>query len=208
MPTLTLAGKDLRLLLRDARSAVILLLMPLLFVAVLGMAVGEGFGQKPDDRLRISIVNLDKGLPPDAGPFPPKPWSEVVIDDFAASDLRIELIPAGEEADRLVRKGERSAVLIFEPHFSDRMHRCSFITEIQANPINPLYRDGIDAETVGLTVLKNPTQLAAATIIEQASQVTLVRVVIPWMIGKAFERVGDAAFMRLIAELLSDTKLE
>ena len=61
MPIFTLAAKDLRLLLRDSRSAVILLLMPLVLVLVLGLALGEGFGQKPDDRLRISVVNLDHG---------------------------------------------------------------------------------------------------------------------------------------------------
>src|SRR5215213_8057986 len=77
MPVLTLALKDLRLLLRDARSAVLLLLMPL----VLALALGEGFGEKPDDRLRISIVNLDNGLKNPTG-FPGKPWSEVVIDDL------------------------------------------------------------------------------------------------------------------------------
>jgi hypothetical protein len=58
-----LARKDLRLLLRDARALVILLLMPLFFIMVLGISLGEGFGQKPEDRLRISVLNLDEGVP-------------------------------------------------------------------------------------------------------------------------------------------------
>ena len=57
----TLASKDLRLLLRDVRAAGILLAMPFVFILVLGLAVGEGFGRKPDDRMRISVVNQDKG---------------------------------------------------------------------------------------------------------------------------------------------------
>jgi ABC-2 type transport system permease protein len=225
MRTLTLAAKDLRLLLRDARSGVILLLMPLLFVAVLGMAVGEGFGQKPDDRLRISIVNLDAGLPPNSGSFPGRPWSEVVIDDLSGTaDIRIEVIPIREEAERLVRRGDRAAVLIFERDFSARMHRCSFVTFADPPPLapsqrdavavvtgsapaaaanlslNPLYRDGIDVAALGLTVRRDPTQAVASSIIEQVAQVTLMRVVIPWMIGKAFERVGDEQFMELMAQ--------
>ena len=93
MSILKLAAKDFRLLRRDYRSAIILLATPLIFVAVLSVVVGEGFGQKPDDRLRVSVVNLDEGLPADAGPFPSKPWSEVVLDDLAgAMDVRIELI--------------------------------------------------------------------------------------------------------------------
>src|SRR3984893_1747064 len=59
----TLARKDMRLLMRDARALLILLAMPLLFILVLGMSLGEGFGQKPEDRLRVSVLNLDEGLP-------------------------------------------------------------------------------------------------------------------------------------------------
>ena len=57
-----LARKDIALLLRDRRSALLLLVMPVIFILVLGMALGETFGQKPDDRLRISLVDLDEGF--------------------------------------------------------------------------------------------------------------------------------------------------
>ncbi|HVK09866.1 MAG TPA: ABC transporter permease [Gemmataceae bacterium] len=199
MSTRTLAAKDFRLLRRDYRSAVILLVTPLVFVAVLSLVVGQGFGQTPDNRLRVSVVNLDAGLPPDAGPFPGKPWSEVVLNDLAGTaDIRIEMIESREQAKALVDAGKRSAVLVFEPDFSELMHRCSFLTRATPEPLNPLYRDGINPAEVHLAILKDPTQPAAASIIEQVAQVTLFRVVIPWMIGKAFERVGDKEFMRLI----------
>src|SRR5688572_8895844 len=58
-----LAKKDLRLILRDARALVILLAMPVVFILVLGVSLGEGFGQKPADRLRVSVLNLDEGMP-------------------------------------------------------------------------------------------------------------------------------------------------
>src|SRR5262249_28785368 len=57
----TLAKKELRLLLRDPKAAVILLVAPFLFILVLGISLGEGFGQKPDDRLRVVVVDLDQG---------------------------------------------------------------------------------------------------------------------------------------------------
>src|SRR5438105_1528933 len=124
MPVLTLALKDLRLLLRDPRSAVILLLMPVVLILVLGLALGEGFGQKPDDRLRISVVNLDRGLSRPQ-PFPGKPWSEVVLDDLSGTaDIRLEVIPDPVEAERLVRQNKRAAVVVFGPDFSERMNRC------------------------------------------------------------------------------------
>ncbi len=189
---LTLATKDLRLLARDPRSAIILLLMPLVLIIILGFSLGEVFGAKPDDRIRISIVNLDNGLPPNHGPYPTKPWAEVVMDDLAGTaDIRLELIETREEAEQLVRSGDRAAVLIFEPDFSERMNRCSFLTKNTPPPLNPLYRDGILTEPIGLKVVRDPTRQTATAIIEQVAQVTLLRVVIPWMIGNAFEKVGD-----------------
>jgi len=206
MPILTLAAKDLRLLLRDARSAVILLVTPLLLILVLGLALGEGFGEKPDERLRISVVNRDNGLKTKQ-PFPEKPWSEVVIDDLSATqDIRLEIIGDRAEAEKLVARGSRAAVLIFEPDFSDRMNRCSFLSKDTHPPINPLGRDGVRMNDLGMTMLADRTQPVSAAVIEQVTQVTLLRVVIPWMIGRAFERVGDDAFMAAVADRLNAVK--
>src|SRR5437763_4673311 len=136
MPTVTLALKDLRLLLRDPRSAVILLLMPVVLILVLGLALGEGFGEKPDERLRVSVVNLDRGLPPKPGRvFPSKPWSEVVIDDLSATtDIRREVITDRAEAERLLARNRRPAVLVFEPEFSEKMDRTAVLSQDQPDP--------------------------------------------------------------------------
>jgi ABC-2 type transport system permease protein len=207
MPIFTLAFKDLRLLLRDVRSAVILLVTPLLLILVLGLALGEGFGEKPDDRVRISIVNLDRGLP-HYQQFPEKAWAEVVIDDLSATqDIRLELIPDRDTATKLVARGSRPAVLIFEADFSDRMNRCSFLAKGNPPPINPFGRDGVRMEELGLTLITDKTQPVSASVIEQVAQVTLMRVTIPWMIGRAFEKVGDDEFMEAVAARLTYKKL-
>jgi ABC-type transport system involved in cytochrome c biogenesis permease component len=209
MAVLTLAAKDLRLLLRDPRSAVILLVMPLVLVLVLGLALGEGFGQKPDDRLRISVVNRDRGLPKHEG-FPPKPWSEVVLDDLSATpDIHIELIADRAEAERLISTGKRPAVIVFEDDFSERMHRCSFLTKDDPPPLNPLGRDGVRLREIGVVFLKDPTQPVASSVIEQVAQVTMLRVVVPWMIGRAFEFLGKMPFIgptitRTLSEVFSN----
>src|SRR6266511_3897868 len=54
MPIRALVKKEFRLLVRDRLSAGILI----------GLLLGEGFGQKPDDRLRVSVVNEDLGYAP------------------------------------------------------------------------------------------------------------------------------------------------
>ena len=97
---LTLARKDLRVLLRDTRAAIILLTMPVIFILVLGLALGESFGQKPDDRLRISIVDEDAGLPPDPGPFPGKPWAQAAYQSWRRRAFRRATQAAGLQRAR------------------------------------------------------------------------------------------------------------
>jgi ABC-2 type transport system permease protein len=193
MPIWTLAIKDLRLLVRDTRAAVILLAMPLVFILVLGLALGNTFGQRPDDRLRVYFVDLDAGLPS----YPPKsypgrPWSQVVLDDLGnTAGIRVEKIDDRATAERLVRRGELAAVLVFGPDFSKRVQRCSFLADrfLKEPGVNPFYRDGVNIAELDLELLKDPTQETATSIIEQVAQVTMLRVVMPWMIGRAFDEV-------------------
>ncbi len=224
MPTWTLAKKELRLLLRDRRALIILLLLPVVFILVLGLSLGEGFGQKPDDRLRVSIVDLDHGHGPaiaarlalllrpgaarnpaalvalaeigDRLQFPGEPWSQVVRKDLAdTAGIRVEVIPSLDEAKRLLSEGRRSAVVVFGPNFSQQVHECSFLT----TGINPFYRDGVDLRMLDAEVRRDEAQLAAASIIEQVAQVSLLRVILPWMIGRAFEKLSDPSFLSVMA---------
>jgi ABC-2 type transport system permease protein len=194
----TLAAKDLRVLLRDRRAAVVLLAMPVVFIFVLGVALGEGFGQKPDDRLRITVVVEDSGPPtgdappPDADGKPYTTWAQVVLRDLEqTAGIRLETCDRAT-AERLVSRGERSAVLVFGPDFSTRIGQCSFLDDkyLKRVGLNPFFRDGVDLKSLDLVVLSDPTQLTGAAIIEQVAQVTMLRVVLPWMIGRAFEEVG------------------
>jgi linearmycin/streptolysin S transport system permease protein len=199
MPIWILAKKDLRVLLRDTRAAIILMVMPVVFILVLGLALGESFGQKPDDRLRITIVNEDKGLPPNPGPYPGRPWSEVVRDDLAETGgIKVEVVPNRDEATALIREGKRSAIIIFTPDFSDHVQDSSFLDDkfLKGHTgINPMYRDGVDIRKLGVIILEDPKQVLAASIIKQVMQISLLRVVLPWMIGNAFDEIGEKQFI-------------
>ena len=58
MRVLDLAGKDLKQLVRDWRTALFLLAMPVAFTFIFGFAFG-GFGGKKDPRLPVGLLNLD-----------------------------------------------------------------------------------------------------------------------------------------------------
>ncbi|MFO0841218.1 MAG: ABC transporter permease [Gemmataceae bacterium] len=210
----TLAKKELRLLLRDRLAAGLLLGMPLLFILVLGLLLGEGFGQKPDDTLRITIVDLDQGQG-----LKGKPWSYWVLQDLKETPgIRIETITDGErspeeEADLLIRTHRRAAILVVKENFSEQINRCSFLVgqDIQGREnINPFHREGVyldpdDPRNVhridlGVRLLKDPMQTSAASIIEQVVQVCMLRVVMPYMIGQAFLRLSEPQFIDKLGE--------
>jgi ABC-type Na+ efflux pump permease subunit len=236
--TWAIAKKEGRLLLRDPRAGLILLAMPFVFILVLGLSLGEGFGQKPDDRLRVSLVDLDEGYRPPAlvvremiagfavvpAPhvpngsltalsfveanraleFPKETWAQVVRRDLAeTAGIRVEVIPSQEEAEHLIAGSKRSAILVFGPHFSERVYHSSFL----ALGLNPFYRDGVKLSELDATILRDPTQLTAASIMEQVAQVSLLRVILPWMIGRAFEKLSEPSFMSMLAEEVPGGKL-
>jgi len=190
MPIWTLAKKDFRVVWRDRRALIVLMVMPLLLILVLGLSLGEGFGQKPDDRLRISIVDLDEGFvehDPQTGAKIPHHWSTLFQDDLArTAGIRVERIASLEEAKTLVDRGRRAAVWVFHAHFSRQLSNCSFLL----GGVNPLDGDGVDLATLDAEILRDPTQLTASSIIAQVAQGTTLRVVLPWMIGRAFDQIG------------------
>jgi ABC-2 type transport system permease protein len=225
----TIAKKEWRLLLRDPRAGIILLAMPFIFILVLGLSLGEGFGQKPDDRMRVSLVDLDQGYAepsmvlketmarfaqtPGLGAtpwvalalagaqqarrFPQESWASVVQRDLAeTAGIRVEVIANRAEAEDLVAGSKRAAILVFGPDFSRRVHASSFLAE----GLNPFYRDGVKLRELDAHLLRDPTQMTAASISEQVAQVSLLRVILPWMIGRAFEKLAQPSFMSMLAE--------
>src|SRR5207249_1622334 len=91
----------------------------------------------------------------------------------------------------------------FGPNFSRRVQQSSFL----AQGINPFYRDGVKLDELDAQLLTDPTQLTASSIIQQVAQVSLLRVVLPWMIGRAFEKLAEPAFMSMLAEEVPGGKL-
>src|SRR5262249_55021002 len=49
-------------------------------------------------------------------------------------------------------------------------------------------------------LLRDSTQVTAASIIDQVIQVTLLRVILPYMIGDAFGKLSQPAFMSMLAQ--------
>ena len=195
----SLAKKELRLLLRDPLAVGVLVGMPLLFILVLGLLLGESFGQKPDDTLRITVVNLDENGIGLHG----KPWSYWVQQDLRETPgIRIEYISDLEEAKTLIREHRRAAILVLRENLSDSLNKCSFLDT--PGSVNPFHREGVHLDDrVGVELLKDETQLSAAAIIEQVVQVSMLRVILPFMIGQAFLKLSEPAFIDRLGDAVN-----
>lgn len=194
-----LCRKELRLLVRDRLAFALLLALPLVFIAVLGLILGESFGQKPDDTLRLSIVDLDRGV----GGMDGKSWGHWVRQDLLETPgIRLEIIRDRATAERLIRDHRRPAVLILNEDFSERLGKCSFLD----NPdgINPFHREGVFLDpkkvNLGVEMLRDPTQRSSGAIIEQVVQVCMLRIVLPYMIGQAFKKLSEPRFIDRLGE--------
>ena len=195
MQRFIIAKKELKLLIRDKLTATVLFVVPFAMILILGLLLGEGFGQKNDDLMRMSVLNLDKGLG-----LNNKPWAEHAIDDMVSTpNIKVEIIQTKELANELVKTGKRAAVIIFNQDFSDRVNECSFLS----TGVNPFHRDGIYLEKLQVSIVKDNKQPATSAIIESVCQIALLRIVMPWMIGKAFEKLGDPEFIELLGKEVS-----
>jgi len=195
MKILIIAKKEMKLLLRDKLTSVLLFVLPFGMILILGLLLGEGFGQKNDDLMRISILNLDQGKGLDK-----KPWGDHAVEDIAATpSIKVEIIANREQAEELVKSGKRAAVIIINQSFSDRINECSFLT----TGVNPFHRDGVYLEKLQVEIVKDSKQPATSAIIESVCQVALLRIVLPWMIGQAFEKLGDPEFIELLGKEVS-----
>src|SRR5262249_16417750 len=65
---------------------------------------------------------------------------------------------------------------------------------------NPFYREGVDLKVLGIDVLEDPKQALGSSVIRQVAQVSTMRVVMPWMIGKAFDKISDKQFIDEMAD--------
>lgn len=104
--------KDLRLLVRDKRALVLLVLLPLVFIAIVGMSTGELFSNKDEQRrYAVAIVDADGSE-----------LSAKTIEQFRAHhELDVKTFPAKEPADVALSKGDVSAVMVLGPQFSDKV---------------------------------------------------------------------------------------
>ena len=121
--------KDLLLLLKDRRALVLLLILPLLFIAIVGMSTGQ-FLTRDDDsqRFRILVVNAaDCEL------------SQKFIQSLRGhAELLVTEVPADEQARQILQRGDASMLVRIGAEFESRAEelRVSDLFNSETGPLS------------------------------------------------------------------------
>jgi ABC-2 type transport system permease protein len=128
--TLSIAWKEIQILMRDRGALAILILFPILLSSVQGganvMAAAEG--ETPSILLQVGLVNGDPGT------F----GSEVSKAIQSIDVLEVETFEGNEEAEMKVAKGEIAAAIVIPADFSDKIDAYTTVTiEVIVDPAQP-----------------------------------------------------------------------
>ncbi len=102
--------KDMLLLVRDRRTLLGLVLLPLLFITILGLSAGQFFSEKEKaKKMRVGVVNED------GSPLADNLITEVVkLEALAVTNL-----PDREQAKEMLADGKIEVLAIIGPHFHE-----------------------------------------------------------------------------------------
>ena len=102
--------KDLLLLSRDKRALVLLLVLPLMFISIVGMSTGQLLTRDENsERFKIVVVDLNNS----------ETSRDLVTELAKKPELLIRSVPSKESADDLVRSGDASLILVVGPKFEE-----------------------------------------------------------------------------------------
>ena len=102
--------KDLLLLSRDKRALVLLLVLPLMFISIVGMSTGQLL-TRDENSERFKIVVVDQNN---------SETSRDLVNELSKKpELLITTVPSRVSADDLVRSGDASLILVVGPKFEE-----------------------------------------------------------------------------------------
>ncbi len=159
--------KDLKLLIRDRRALAILVLLPIVFISILGLTTGKLLGWKDDNQ----VLKVDVVIESD-----PEGVARDVVQVLKQREgLRPVVVSSTELARRHLDDREVSAVVIFGKHFDQRIDelRIDDILDAQSGAL----KQGPAA--LDMTVETRVSAFGIKSITEQLVLATTLQVVAP-----------------------------
>lgn len=169
--------KDLLLLWRDRRALIMLITMPLVFIAIIGLSTGQMLGwRNRNEQLRIVVINQDRDEQGAPGAL-----SQQIVDRLKARD-GLDVIESDDEAaaEELVGDGDRTASVVIGSRFQERV-----------NELRPT--DGMDftrgrlaggMSSLDIQIMGRTSFTNASAVVEMVVQGETLRVVVPVALRK------------------------
>jgi ABC-2 type transport system permease protein len=164
--TLSVAGNEIRVLIKDRGTLAILVLLPILlgslFAGLNLMAASASEDENPDILLEIILVNDDPG-----------PFGEEVTKSIQSIDeLNVEPLASIPEAEQEVIAGRVAAAIIIPSDFSDKIDSYTPTTvEVIVDPAQPESASivtGIMNQVVGEITIWGEVQYGVRTIMDES----------------------------------------
>ncbi|HLJ55042.1 MAG TPA: ABC transporter permease, partial [Chthonomonadaceae bacterium] len=168
-PLLSIARKDLRILMRDRSALVFLFGFPLIFTAIFGAVFG-GRGRTAMPTVKILVADLDRGA-----------HGRELEDALGKIGLTVEQEPKGAEAvARRIKKGDQPMGLVIPADFSERLDAA--VAAASGTPA---------PQQAHITRYVDPAQSDMATMAQGAVNGALQRTTAPLYRSAAIARVPE-----------------
>ena len=158
--------KDLLLLVKDKRAVVLLLVLPLLFISIVGMSTGQFLTRDENNqRFKVAVVDLDE--------------SELsrrlvkVLEQHR--ELLVIRLPSIDEARQSLKRGESSLLLTVGPQFEERADELR-ISDVLNSDSGPLAEG---PASLDLTLESRPASIGLGRLLEGIIFSQAVKVVAP-----------------------------
>ena len=158
--------KDLLLLVKDKRAVVLLLVLPLLFISIVGMSTGQFLTRDENNqRFKVAVVDLDESE-----------LSRQLIDVLEKHrELLVTKLPTIDEARQSLKRGEASLFLTVGVQFEERADELR-ISDVLNSDSGPLAEG---PASLDLTLESRPASIGLGRLLEGIIFSQAVKVVAP-----------------------------
>ena len=158
--------KDLLLLVQDKRAVVLLLVLPLLFISIVGMSTGQFLTRDENNqRFKIAVVDLDD-----------TELSKRLLDVLKMHrELLVTKLPSLDEARQTLKRGEASLLLTIGSQFEERADELR-ISDVLNSDSGPLAEG---PASLDLSLESRPASIGLGRLLEGIIFSQAVKVVAP-----------------------------
>ncbi|HEY0980543.1 MULTISPECIES: ABC transporter permease [unclassified Schlesneria] len=161
-----ITSKDLLLLFQDRRALVLLLILPLMFISIVGMSTGQLLTRdESTERFKIAVVDLDAT----------ETSHDLVADLSRKPELLITTVASESLGKELMARGDASLVLVIGDQFEERVEELS-LSDI-FNPKEALAVSGLSA--IDLNVHMKPNSAGLGRLLEGVLRAQVIGFVAP-----------------------------